>query len=201
MGVQMPGTSRLTLGAQVDCTEGKCGVVQALVVEPAGRHGPRVTHLVVEPEGRIGLGRLVPIDLVASSDSVVELSCDLAAFNSLPPAESTDVVQDLGAGYVFLHSEVLLRPEVHDVLPEGETGLHSATPVRATDGSIGVVSGLLATPDDHAVTSVLVSEGRLLWGHKTVAIPVEAVASFNDGIHLNLTTAEVGQVAEGAHQP
>ena len=35
MGVQMPDADRLTLGAAVDCTDDKCGMVQALVVDPA----------------------------------------------------------------------------------------------------------------------------------------------------------------------
>jgi hypothetical protein len=108
-------------------------------------------------------------------------------------------VKDLGAGYVFLHSEVLLRPEVHDVLPAGETGLRAATLVQATDGPIGAVGGLVVATDDHAIASVLVSEGRLLWGHKIVAIPVGTVASFDDGVQLNLATAEVGQLAVGVH--
>ena len=129
----------------------------------------------------------------------MELTCDRAAFNLLPRAERTDVVHDLGAGYVFLQSEVLLRPEVHDVLPAGETGLRAATAVRATDGPIGVLGGLLTTPGDHSVTSVLVSEERLLWGHKTVAIPIGTVASFDDGVQLNLATVEVGEVAVEVH--
>jgi hypothetical protein len=198
-GGVMPGTYRLTLGAEVECTDGNCGVVRALVVDPAGPAGPRVTHLVVEPEGRIGLGRLVPIELVASAEAVVRLTCDVAALSSFPRAETTEVVRDLGAGYVFLHSEVLLRPEVHDVLPPGETGLREATPVRATDGAIGAAGGLIVRPDDHAITSVMVSEERLLWGHKTLAVPIGVVASFDDGIQLNLATDAVGQVAEGVH--
>jgi sporulation protein YlmC with PRC-barrel domain len=185
--------AQLVLGVQVTCTDGKCGVLQSLVVDPAG---PRVTHIVVEPEHRIGLGRLAPIGLVVSSDEVAELSCDLAAFNALPEAESTEVVQDLSAGYIFLHATVLERPEIHDVLPEGEAGLRSGTEVLATDGAIGAVGGLLTGGDDHQVTSVLVTEGRLLWGHKTVVIPVSAVTSLaEDAVQLNLPIAEVERIA------
>jgi hypothetical protein len=198
----MSDGSRWTLGAQVNCTDGKCGEVHALVVGPVSAVGPetpRLTHLVVEPEGRIGLGRLVPIELVTAEGAVVEVKCTLAAFNSLPLAEESEVVKDLGAGYVLPKAEGLLRRAVQEVLPEGETGLQSATPVRATDGHVGVVEGLLTTPDDHAITSVVVSEERLLWGHKIVAIPISAVASFADGVELNLAMAEVGQVAVGMH--
>lgn len=186
---------RLVLGTQVDGTDGKCGSLHSLVVGPAG---PRVAHLVVEPDLRIGLGRLVPIELLVSSNGVVKLNCDLATFNSLPRAESTQVVKDLSAGYIFLHSTVLLRPEVHEVLPPGEAGLRAATQVVATDGAIGDVGGLVTSGDDYQILSVLVTEERLLWGHKTVAIPVSAVAGFDDdAVHLNLPTAEVERVAVG----
>ncbi len=187
--------AQLVLGTQVACTDGKCGVLQSLVVDP---DGPRLTHIVVEPEHRIGLGRLAPIGLVVSSGDAVELSCDLAAFNALPEAESTEVVQDLSAGYVFLHATILERPEIHDVVPEGEAGLRSATEVLATDGAIGVVGGLLADGDDHQVTSVLVTEERHLWGHKIVTIPVSAVTGLDeDTVQLNLSTSEAERIAVG----
>ncbi|HXW80426.1 MAG TPA: hypothetical protein VEJ84_13060 [Acidimicrobiales bacterium] len=196
----MSDPSRWTLGAQVNCTDGNCGEVHALVVGPAGQLGPegaRLTHLVVEPEGRIGLGRLVAMELVESSGAVVELSCSLNAFGSLPVAEESDVVKDLGAAYVLPKGAGLLRRAIREVLPEGETGLQTATPVLATDGHIGVAYGLLTTPEDYAITSVVVSEERLLWGHKIFAIPISAVASFADGVELNLGMADVGQVAVG----
>ncbi len=190
----MPET-RLILGEQVACTDGKCGVLHTLVVNPGDA---QVTHLVVEPEGRIGLGRLVPIELVAASGDGVDLSCDLAAFSLLPMAESTEVVQDLSAGYIFLHSEVLPKTEVHEVLPEGEAGWQAATEVLATDGRIGVVGGVLTDGEDYQISAVVVTEGRLLWGHRMVSIPVSAVAAFDSAtIQLNLATAELERVAAG----
>jgi hypothetical protein len=190
----MPGT-RLILGERVACTDGKCGALRTLVVK---RGHAQVTHLVVEPEGRIGLGRLAPIDLVTASDDEVDLGCDLAAFNSLPLAESTEVVQDLTAGYIFLHSEVLPKTEVHEVLPEGEAGWRTATEVLATDGRVGVVGGVLTEGEDYEISALVVTEGRLLWGHKMVVIPASAVAAFDSGtIQLNLAMAEVERVAAG----
>ena len=51
------------------CSDGYRGEVLALVVDPAARTVP----LVVEPHGRAGLARLVPLELA-----------DLAAFPTLP---------------------------------------------------------------------------------------------------------------------
>ena len=50
-----------TIGSAAACSDGPCGAVSRVVVDPVARE---VTHLVVEPEHRSGLGRLVPLDLV-----------------------------------------------------------------------------------------------------------------------------------------
>jgi hypothetical protein len=57
----MADTTPFTIGADARCTDGVCGEVSRVVVDPVAR---AVTHLVVEPKGREGLGRLVPLDLV-----------------------------------------------------------------------------------------------------------------------------------------
>ena len=54
-------TAQFMLGSEARCTDGPCGVVERIVIDPRAR---KVTHLMVEPAGRVGLGRLVPIELV-----------------------------------------------------------------------------------------------------------------------------------------
>lgn len=49
-------TTQFTIGAEASCTDGACGAVSRVVVDPVAR---AVTHLVVEPAHRQGLGRLV----------------------------------------------------------------------------------------------------------------------------------------------
>jgi sporulation protein YlmC with PRC-barrel domain len=87
----MPETLLFRLGAHVRCTDGDGGQLRTLVINPAD---DRVTHLVVEPTHRHGLGKLVPFRLVdatvadpASGD--VRLSCSTAEFGQLDPAEAT----------------------------------------------------------------------------------------------------------------
>ena len=67
--------------------------------------------------------------------------------------------------------------------------------VHATDGAIGRVQGLVIEPSDHHVTHVLLDEGHL-WGLKRVAIPIGAVASVENGVHLKLTKDEVHDLPE-----
>ena len=52
----MAETTQFTIGAEAHCTDGVCGEVSRVVVDPVAQ---TVTHLVVEPKGREGLGRLV----------------------------------------------------------------------------------------------------------------------------------------------
>jgi uncharacterized protein YrrD len=72
----------------------------------------------------------------------------------------------------------------------GEVEMRRGDHVRATDGSIGRVQGLVVDPSDHHMTHVLLDEGHL-WGKKEVAIPIGAIASVKDGVALNLTKDEV----------
>lgn len=78
----------------------------------------------------------------------------------------------------------------HDRVPPGEVQIRGGEHVQAVDGAIGRVHGLAADRADHHVTHVLLGEGHL-WGHKTVAIPIEAIADVDEGVRVNLTKAEV----------
>ena len=188
----MPDTFQLLLGAEVACTDGHCGLVHGLVVDPKAK---RVTHLVAEPEHRVGLGRLVPADLVDAVAGGVRLSCDLATFDQLPHAEDTEVIAGAPIEYArftgWLGAPAPPQTDVRDVLPPGEVGMSAGVVVSATDGPIGVVAGFAITAGDHAIVAVLVREDRLLWGHKVVSIPIRAVTDLRDGVQLNLATADV----------
>lgn len=82
----MAEATPFTIGAGASCADGVCGEVSRVVVDPVARS---VTHLVVEPKGRRGLGRLVPLDLVDATGGQIRLRCTVAEFESLEPAEET----------------------------------------------------------------------------------------------------------------
>ena len=90
--------AELRIGAEVSCSDGYCGKVTRLVVDPAAR---TVTHLVIEPKHRQNLGRLVPVDLVDTTTAHIRLRCTIAEFDRLDPAEETDLAEglDYGGGY------------------------------------------------------------------------------------------------------
>lgn len=197
----------LVLGSEAVCGDGYRGEVRAVVLEPADR---TVTHLVVEPEGRSGLARLVPFDLAEVARGGILLSCTEAQFRDLEPAEQTLAeftlayqapVQLLPPGWRGAGGQVtqggaiprIPEKETVDVIPPGEVEEHRGGRVHATDGDIGQVRGLLIDPVTRRVTHVLVREGHLL-GRRDVAVPSGAVTAFDDGIRLSITRQQVREL-------
>lgn len=170
---------RFTIGVDASCIDGVCGEVSRVVVDRLRR----VTHLVVEPKHRQGLGRLVPVDLVDVAPGEVRLRCTKAEFEELDAAEKTESSPGPD-GYG------VRQALVHDTVPLGDVAVHSGGPVHATDGDIGRVRGVVVDPRDRQVTHVLLHEGHL-WGAKEVAIPISAVTRFGPVIQLNIAKHEV----------
>ncbi len=194
-----------TIGSAAACSDGPCGEVRRVVVNPVARE---VTHLVIEPTHRSGLGRLVPLDLVEADDGEVHLRCTVAEFEKLPHAEETDFLPG-GSGYEnYAQHEAYYWPYfgieggadpmvanasgivTRDTLPPGEVGVRRGEPVHASDGEIGRVEGLVVEPVHGHVTHVLLQEGHL-WGRKQVAIPIGAVERMGEVIAVNLTKREI----------
>jgi sporulation protein YlmC with PRC-barrel domain len=204
-------TTQFTIGDEARCTDGVCGEMTRVVVDPVAQ---TVTHLVVEPKGRAGLARLVPLGLVDTSAGDVRLQCTLADFEHLDAAEETQFVPGSGGYAAYGPQQVSTWPyygltpgaelpgEVdlgvagfsptitYDRIPLGEVEVRRGDPVEATDGHIGHIQGLVVDPGDHHVTHVLLQEGHL-WGRKDVAIPIKAVSRVGDTIRLNLSKHEV----------
>jgi sporulation protein YlmC with PRC-barrel domain len=182
--------------------------VTRVVIDPVTRE---LTHLVVEPAGRRGLGRLVPLGLADVTSGGIQLRCTIAEFEKLDAAEETQFVPGT-KGYAAYGSEQVLswpwlslggtatvegdsvagvsETVTYDTVPLGEVEVRRGERVHATDGEIGHVEGLVIDPRNHHMTHVLLQEGHL-WGRKEVAIPISAVTGADDGIRLNLTKDEV----------
>jgi hypothetical protein len=195
----------IEIGSDAISSDGFRGEVRSVVVDPAAH---TVTHLVVEPAGREGLARLVPMDSVDAATGEVRIACTQEQFRNLDPAEETLAefvpghdapVQVLPPGWrdagwpdVEEGSEFLRAgaTETVDIVPDGNVEEHRGDHVHASDGDIGQLRGLRIDPRTHAITHVLLREGHL-WGHKEVAIPFGAVAGLDDGIRLSISKQEV----------
>jgi sporulation protein YlmC with PRC-barrel domain len=201
-------TVPFTIGAKVTCTDGVCGELRRVVVDPVAR---AVTHLVVEPKPGLELARLVPLDLVDDATSgQVSIRCTRAEFERLGAAEETQFAPGtlsdpaygpgqvlnwpyygLGPGLAGVGPDIVSPGVVYDTIPLGEVEVRRGEHVQATDGGIGHVEGLVIERDSHHVTHVLLQEGHL-WDRKQVAIPIRAVTKVDDdGIHLSLTKEQI----------
>ncbi len=206
----MAEATPFVIGSDVSCSDGPCGSVIRVVVNPVARS---VTHLVVEPRERTGLGRLVPLELVNTTGTEIRLRCTLDEFEKLESAEDTQFVPGTYGYGAFGPEQVVSWPYyglggtdtvtadalaggisqtvTYDMVPLGEVEVHRDDPVHATDGNIGRVQGLVIDPRNHHVTHVLLQEGHL-WGRKEVAIPISAVSSVEEeGIKLSITKRDV----------
>jgi sporulation protein YlmC with PRC-barrel domain len=196
------------IGADARCTDGACGQVSRIIVNPATRE---VTHLAVDPRHRPGAGRLVPVDLVDATTGQVRFRCTLAEFQALRPTQETESVRDLdptghghpgaqkplhlGGGVAWVPPDAgepaALPQATVDYVPSGGVEIHRDLIVCATDGELGQVQGLVVEPGGHQVTHVLLQKGHMR-GRKEVAIPIGAVTKIGTLlIHLSLTKHQV----------
>jgi sporulation protein YlmC with PRC-barrel domain len=210
----MADTTQFTIGTEASCSDGVVGKLNRVIVDPIAQ---ALTHLVIEPEHRQDLGRLVPLDLVDSTAGEIRLRCTKAEFEELDPAEENQFIPSAGGyegygpgqmgymPYYGLGGGAMAVPGIGvgadaggaasqlvttDSIPLGEVEVRRGDPVQATDGDIGHVQGLVIDPASRHVTHVLLQEGHL-WGRKQVAIPIGAVASTRDGIQLKISKHEV----------
>jgi sporulation protein YlmC with PRC-barrel domain len=205
------------IGAPVACSDGVCGELSRVVLDPVAR---ALTHLVVKPSHKPGLARLVPIDLAEPGAQEVRLRCSTAEFDALEDAEETRFLPEVGAQLGYEPGEALAWPYyplgtgigigglgmgglgmadvpqsvTFDRIPVGEVEVLRGEHVHATDGPIGQIQGLVIDRSDHHVTHVLLQEGHL-WGRKQVAIPISDVTEVTpDGVQLKLSREQVREL-------
>lgn len=204
----MSEATEFDIGSEVVCSDGVCGELTRVVIDPVAR---AITHLVVAPRHRQGGSRLVPVDRVASTDKQIRLTCTKSEFEGFDDAEETEFLPSTGGQFGYGHGQLVSWPyfrlsvgggglsgtrqggpyvETYDQVPLGEVEIRRGDHVHAKDGVIGQVQGLVIEPTDHHVTHFLLQEGHL-WGHKRVAIPISAVTRVGDGVRVNLTKKEV----------
>lgn len=205
-----------TMGSEVSCSDGVCGELRWVVVDPVAR---TLTHLVVVPKHEHEQGRLVPVDLVDSAAGEIHLRVTSAQFEALDSAverEFLPTLNELSWGYgsgqvlslpyfglgvgrgVDLGGDGQPRGQfvLDDRVPLGEVEVRSGAAVEATDGPIGHVHGLVIDPANQRVTHFLLEEGHF-WGKKVVSIPIGAVKDLGgDALTLTLSRDAVAELPE-----
>lgn len=211
---------RLELGSAVRCSDGPCGELADIVIDPLTR---RVTHLVVQGSERREEARLVPIELARAAeqgDEAIELACSVAdvlaceviresAYLRLGELPTAGPAWDVGVEdpYALPYYESVddffgvgpTDTDPHavwqfDRVPKGDVEIRRASSVWSADGhDVGHVDGFIVEDSQHIVAFVL--EHGHLWGRSEVVIPITAVAGIEtDRVTLTLTTDQVGEL-------
>lgn len=198
----MPAGEPFKMGARVSASDGECGELVRVIVDPVAQ---ALTHLVVAPKHHRGLDKLVRLDLVESADDhEVRLRCTVAEFGELDDAEDVQFLPAETGGLGYGKNALMWPwwslftparrdhhdPILSDRIPLDDVEVTRGDEVHATDGWIGSVQGLVIDPADHSVTHVLLQEGHL-WGRKQVAIPIRAASRVDDQIRIDLTKQQV----------
>jgi hypothetical protein len=203
----MRDTIEFVIGTEVGCSGANCGRVTFIVVDPLAK---KLTHVIVAPDSAREPARLVPVELVKRTRDGIELLCTMDDFQALEPAVETYFLRDPPGDWGPRSDQVLgwpffamapggsgiATPAIADLepqyrVPPGEVLVRRGQQVRAADGPIGKVSGLVVDHVDGMVTHILLEQGHL-WGRKQVAIPIGDVTGLDeDGVAVRLTKDEI----------
>jgi sporulation protein YlmC with PRC-barrel domain len=220
----MSETAEFTIGSEVVCSDGACGELRRVVVDPVAR---ALTHLVVEPRFRQGAGRLVPIDLVESAAHEIRLRCSMSDFHALEEAEEKHLLPGAPGQWNYGQGQVLSLPYFAGAMGvrgmavggmgmgTGGLGMRGigrgrqvTTEDRVPEGEVEVRRGEHVHATDGAIGQIhgfvidptdhhvthVLLDEGHMWGKKTVAIPISAVKDVTDGVRLTLTKGEIGDL-------
>jgi sporulation protein YlmC with PRC-barrel domain len=213
-------TSKIIIGSEVRCIDGRCGFLQRVVIEPA--EGV-VTHLVVEANHRGKAPYLIPVETVIwaeqGSPDAIQLRCTLAELRSFETAPARHFLAGASGRWGYRQEQMYSWPNYRmgrnvaspTAQPDSPTRPHhhahrqsnlAEVEVRrgdhvwATDGPLGRVQGLIVDRSDRHVTHILLDEGDI-WGQKRAAIPIDSIVALrelDDGVQVDLTREQVNQL-------
>ena len=183
----------LPLHVEVYGTDGYCGHVAALVVNPSTQ---QVLHLIVKEAGWLGGARVVPLAAVGRTQpDLLLLTCSHSAFQQCDTFTKTEWIAraEIGLDDLPEFTPDFMRPlpiEVENV-PEGCVVLHESTRVRAQDGNVGVLCELLVAPGTWDITHIVMQSGHS-WEHARVTFNAHEIQTIEeDSIALSLDKSVV----------
>lgn len=155
----MTETTPFTIGAEASCSDGVCGAVTRVVVDPVAE---TLTHLVVEPKHQQGAGRLVPLALLDTASSEVRLRCTLADFDKLDAADETHFLTGKRGYGGYDRGQALMLPYYGLGLGGGMGGGGGGMGGMGAGGlSLGMGRGMGRGNLDLPVTSDVVPSGEV----------------------------------------
>ena len=191
----------LPLAGAVRCTDGDCGTLTNLIVNPVSH---TVTHIAIRDEKLPdNPTRLVPAEKIASSTTdQVHLGCTLSEVAAMQPFVVSHLVQQspspsvdafaYASQYVF--NDTAYEDVSEEEIPAGELGVVSGMSVEAADGPVGKLGALVLDPKSGQITHLQMREGQW-WGKKDVIIPLSSVDTLlGDTVYLKLDKKTVHEL-------
>ena len=196
----------LPLQAQVECTDGVCGLSMYVLINPLI---DEVTSLVVR-ETSTDTEYIVPVDMISATIvDTIRLNCNKAELEQMKPFVKTEFIEEkipvgnighaggmygMGSYYFlpYVTPEITVQvPVEHLQIPPGELAVRRGTRVEARDGYVGKVDEFVVDPQTGHISCLVMREGHL-WGAKNVIIPLSAMEdSGDDTLFLNLNKHQV----------
>ena len=195
----------IPISAEVSCTDGVCGEVTCVIVEPISQ---QITHVVVEESRGDYAEHLVPIALItAATPHQIRLRCSQAELANLPlfvvhqfkrvPMPLMDNPSEYFMVWPYALPDstgLVLLPVRYERVPAHELALHRDSWVMATDGHAGEVDELVVDPKDERITQMILRRGHF-WRHTDVSIPVTQIDRIEaDTIYVKLDKYAIGQL-------
>lgn len=196
-GVAQATAVRYRFSADVECVDARCGVLSRVVVDPTG---PRITHLVIEPQHHHALARLVPVGQARVDESGIRLGCSRLEYQTFQPAQEFDILPadelaNLATAGTFGAVWPATRPAqtviMYESIPDGEVELNGSDRVRTGHGWFSHLEGLIAEPGEGRVTHVIIRLGHLRHAREVVVAIGSGAQIDERGVHLTLDRHEV----------
>ena len=194
------------IGARVYCTDGDCGRLSMVVVDP---HTQRVTDLIVEKGFLLTTDRVLPIDRVdrASAEGIYLTLAgeDLEDYPEYREFEFKEPAPDFQAGGYDLGNvrcwqnrynlacEEPVIPMVRKRVREGVSSelavIERGTPVKNAQDTVGHVDHVLVSPTSREITHLVIRKGLVPY---YPILPISEVREVSDeAVTVDLTNDQV----------
>ncbi len=194
------------IGAAVMCTDGRCGKLVRVVLDPATE---RVTSLVVARGGLQKESRVLPItEVQGTKDGIVQLpisSREFGRFRIYKEVEfrvpsvgwnngryGPDDVRYWMSPYEGIGGQSLVPSRkhlLHEGVPFDSRVVGNGTKVRDAEGNAGEVDHVLVDCEGGYITHIVIRHGLI---NDYTIVPVSMIASVDDqGVVLNVRRAEL----------
>lgn len=186
----------IPLNADVECTDGPCGKVTYVIVNPTNQ---QITHFVIKTKVISPSERLVPIGWInETKPDMIQLSCAKSKLSQTDPFKATEFFKYDRPSYLtpsllwpYILPETMVTTITREQIPFGELAVGRGAQVEAVDGHVGQVDEFLVNAEGDHITHLVMREGHL-WGKRDVMIPVSAIDHFEQGkVYIKLDKQEI----------